>query len=90
MARPRKDKLNFDQQSEIEMRWNEILIIVDVINVDVQKNIAGVVDAGIRARHGLRLLRNRCHELVPVMREHDVAIVKERKNRREEQKKNDT
>lgn len=44
--------------------WNEIKELVESVDVDVNKTAAGNVTAGVRARKGLRVLRNKVHELV--------------------------
>ena len=44
--------------------WGEIKTLVETIDVDVSKNAKGNASAGVRARKGLRLLRNKTAELV--------------------------
>ena len=44
--------------------WGEIKTLVETIDVDVSKNAKGNASAGVRARKGLRLLRNKTSELV--------------------------
>lgn len=46
--------------------WGEIKVLVETIDVDVTKNAKGNASAGVRARKGLRLLRNKTTELVKV------------------------
>jgi len=47
--------------------WNEIKILVESLELDVHKNATGNQSAGVRARKGLRLLKNKSHELVKEM-----------------------
>jgi hypothetical protein len=44
--------------------WSEIKTLVETIDVDVAKHAKGNASAGVRARKGLRLLRNKTSELV--------------------------
>ena len=45
-------------------KWNEIKILVESLELDVHKNANGNASAGVRARRGLRLLKNNVGELV--------------------------
>lgn len=45
-------------------KWNELKVIIESIELDVQKNARGNNSAGIRARKGLRLLKSEASELV--------------------------
>ena len=47
--------------------WHEIKILVESLELDVHKNAQGNQSAGVRARKGLRLLKNKSHELVKEM-----------------------
>jgi hypothetical protein len=44
--------------------WNEIKTLVETLDVDVRKNANGNASAGVRARKGLRLLKNKASVLV--------------------------
>ena len=50
--------------SGILERWNEIKVLVESIDLDVHKNANGNSSAGVRARKGLRALKNASAELV--------------------------
>jgi hypothetical protein len=50
--------------SQILNKWNEIKVLVDSIDLDVLKNANGNASAGVRARKGLRSLKNAATELV--------------------------
>lgn len=45
-------------------KWNYIKVVVDALNADVTKSANGNASAGIRARKGLRQLKNDIHEAV--------------------------
>ena len=44
--------------NDITNKWQEIKTLIESIDLDVHKNAAGNVSAGVRARKGLRLLKN--------------------------------
>tara|TARA_B100000282_G_C31586415_1_gene423571 strand:- start:374 stop:577 length:204 start_codon:yes stop_codon:yes gene_type:complete len=44
--------------------WTEIKTLVESLDLDVMKNANGNASAGVRARRGLRLLKNKSAELV--------------------------
>jgi hypothetical protein len=44
--------------------WTEIKTLVESVDSDVSKHAKGNASAGVRARKGLRLLRNKTSELV--------------------------
>ncbi len=46
------------------LKWNEIKLAVENLEVDVVKSARGVSAAGVRARKGLRLLKAKAQELV--------------------------
>jgi len=50
--------------SDVLEKWNEIKILIDSLDLDVHKNASGNSSAGIRARKGLRLLKNEAAHLV--------------------------
>jgi hypothetical protein len=50
--------------SQILNKWNEIKVLVESIDLDVLKNANGNASAGVRARKGLRTLKNAASELV--------------------------
>lgn len=45
-------------------QWNEIKVLVESLDLDVAKNASGNASAGVRARRGLRLLKNKTADLV--------------------------
>lgn len=50
--------------SSILDQWNEIKVLVETLDLDVVKNANGNSSAGVRARRGLRLLKNKSADLV--------------------------
>lgn len=50
--------------STIIEQWNEIKVLVESLDLDVVKNASGNSSAGVRARRGLRLLKNKSADLV--------------------------
>ena len=50
--------------SQILDNWDEIKVLVESIDLDVHKNANGNASAGVRARKGLRVLKNSVAELV--------------------------
>jgi len=52
--------------NEIIDKWQEIKTIVESIELDVHKNASGNASAGIRARKGLRLLKQEAAQLVKI------------------------
>ena len=61
--------------SDIVDKWNEIKVLVESIELDVHKNAGGNASAGVRARRGLRMLKQEVGDLVKLTIEKD----KERK-----------
>jgi hypothetical protein len=45
-------------------KWNEIKILMESLELDVHKSANGNASAGVRARKGLRLLKNEAGSLV--------------------------
>tara|TARA_A100001037_G_C14712339_1_gene440905 strand:+ start:341 stop:532 length:192 start_codon:yes stop_codon:yes gene_type:complete len=45
-------------------QWNEIKVLVESLDLDVHKNAGGNASAGVRARKGLRALKNAAAALV--------------------------
>lgn len=45
-------------------QWNEIKVLVESLDLDVHKNAGGNASAGVRARKGLRALKNAAASLV--------------------------
>jgi|TARA_Y100001970_G_C13892416_1_gene679425 hypothetical protein len=44
--------------------WAELKVLVESLELDVHKNASGNKSAGVRARKGLRLLKQRAADLV--------------------------
>ena len=51
--------------------WNELKVLVESLELDVHKNASGNKSAGVRARKGLRLLKQRSGNLVKASLEAD-------------------
>ncbi len=50
----------------IKEKWESIKVIIESLELDVQKNANGNASAGVRARKGLRLLKKEAAELVKI------------------------
>ena len=59
--------------SQILDSWNEIKVLVESIDLDVHKNANGNASAGVRARKGLRVLKNSTAELVKLTIQEEKA-----------------
>lgn len=54
-------------------KWQEIKTLLESIDLDVHKNASGNASAGVRARKGLRLLKNQASDLVRLTVDLDKA-----------------
>ena len=45
-------------------KWSELKVLVESLELDIHKNASGNKSAGVRARKGLRLLKQSAAELV--------------------------
>lgn len=50
--------------SKLTNDWNELKVLIESLDLDIYKNANGNKSAGVRARKGLRLLKQRSAELV--------------------------
>lgn len=62
-----------ETESYVRSKWDELKVLVETLELDIQKNARGVAAAGVRARKGLRDLKARAAELVKMTVEHDKA-----------------
>ncbi|MAG26181.1 hypothetical protein CMI47_11520 [Candidatus Pacearchaeota archaeon] len=53
-------------KSDLLEQWEELRVLIESINLDVHKNANGNKSAGVRARKGLRLVKQRSADLVKV------------------------
>jgi len=53
--------------------WNRVKVLVESMEIDVQKNAVGNVSAGVRARRGLRNLKKEAMLLTKLMVEIDKS-----------------
>jgi hypothetical protein len=53
-----------DLEKAVLSKWTEIKAVVEALEADVVKSSRGVAAAGVRARKGLRTLKNLSSELV--------------------------
>jgi hypothetical protein len=51
-------------RENLESKWNELKVLIESLEVDIQKNISGNKSAGVRARKGLRLLKTNASDIV--------------------------
>jgi len=56
---------------DIKEKWEAIKVIVESLELDVQKNANGNASAGVRARKGLRTLKKVASDLVKMSLESD-------------------
>jgi hypothetical protein len=61
--------------STIAEAWNRVKVLVESMEIDIQKNASGNVSAGVRARRGLRNLKKETAALIKSM----VEVEKNRK-----------
>ena len=54
-------------------KWQELKVLMESIDLDVHKNANRNASAGVRARKGLRLLKNQAADLVKLTVELDKA-----------------
>jgi transcription initiation factor TFIID subunit TAF12 len=59
------------QKSELFQKWEELKVLVESLENDILKNVNGNKSAGVRARKGLRLLKNNASEIVKVSLSND-------------------
>jgi hypothetical protein len=52
-------------------KWNELKVLVESLELDVHKNANGNKSAGVRARKGLRLLKQKSGNIVKASLEAD-------------------
>ena len=53
--------------STIAEAWNRVKVLVESMEIDIQKNASGNVSAGVRARRGLRNLKKETAALIKSM-----------------------
>jgi len=51
-------------RENLESKWTELKVLIESLEVDIQKNISGNKSAGVRARKGLRLLKTNASDIV--------------------------
>lgn len=61
--------------SAIIEAWNKVKVLVESMEIDIQKNAGGNASAGVRARRGLRNLKKETAALIKSM----VDVEKNRK-----------
>lgn len=72
--------------TELLVEWTEVKKLVEVLDLDIHKNVAGNVSSGIRVRRGLRAVRKGITALIRETIKRDSEQKKLRKQRREEKK----
>jgi hypothetical protein len=73
---PRKKKRKLTAYIE---QWEEVKVLIKAIELDLYKNANGNLSAGIRARHGLRLIKSLIHEIQMNSLEKDKILTELRK-----------
>lgn len=56
--------MSSEQTTQLQSKWEELKVLIETLEVDIQKNISGNKSAGVRARKGLRLLKTNASEIV--------------------------
>ena len=56
--------MSSEQSSLLQEKWDQLKVLIETLEVDIQKNIGGNKSAGVRARKGLRLLKTNASEIV--------------------------
>jgi len=59
------------ETSELFQKWEELKVLIESLENDILKNVKGNKSAGVRARKGLRLLKNNASEIVKVSLSND-------------------
>lgn len=62
-----------ESENSVQAKWDELKALVAAIELDVLKNARGTAAAGVRARKGLRELKQRSAELVKMTVELDKS-----------------
>jgi hypothetical protein len=75
------------EENQVLDKWNELKTLVANIEPDVSKNARGVAAAGVRARKGLRDVKNKAAVLVKMMVAIDKAAKAERPKKERKTKK---
>jgi hypothetical protein len=52
-------------------KWNELKVLVESVELDVKKNASGNKSAGVRARRGLRAIKQAAGDLVKLSKGSD-------------------
>jgi len=53
-------------ESNLLSEWQELKVLVESLDLDIHKNANGNKSAGVRARKGLRLIKQRAADLVKI------------------------
>jgi hypothetical protein len=51
-------------RNNLHEKWISLKVLVETLELDIQKNISGNKSAGVRARKGLRVLKTNASEIV--------------------------
>ncbi len=62
-----------ETDDNVRSKWDELKVLVETLELDIQKNARGTAAAGVRARKGLRELKTRAAELVKLTVSQDKA-----------------
>jgi len=53
-----------ENTTQLMQKWEELKVLIETLEIDIQKNISGNKSAGVRARKGLRLLKTNASDIV--------------------------
>ena len=59
------------EENELLQKWSALKVLIESLEVDIVKNVSGNKSAGVRARKGLRLLKNEASSIVKLSLSHD-------------------
>ena len=73
------NKKHLKSDIEILDKWDRIKILLESLNLDVYKNAKGNNSAGIRARRGLRLLKQEVSDFIrtTIEKEKNKKLIKD-------------
>jgi hypothetical protein len=53
-----------NKMTNLSDQWDQLKVLVDSLEVDIRKSLNGNKSAGVRARKGLRLVKNSAADLI--------------------------
>lgn len=78
----RKPKKQFPEKSRLIREWDELKQLIHSMELDAHKNAHGFYSAGVRFRHGLRMVKRKAHSLLMMTMKIDRVACEHRKEAR--------